>query len=158
MTRKVIAILLMLSLCATLCVGCKDKKKEDSSVQYYQRPESYSQQPIGLDGYLSLDQMAFIDIENFPYGVSSAGRSNVNSDGFDGQNWLYIDENGDHVICEAKGAGIINRIWTTGTYNEQAIVKIYIDDDKEPVYSDYYYNFTKGTVQPFLYQIGRAHV
>lgn len=151
--KKLISWMLLSAILATALLGCS--KEGEKKVTYYERPAGYTEESVGLDAYLSLDRLAFINPDNYTYGVSSAGRSNVNSDGFDGQNWLYIDDNGDHVICEAKGKGIINRIWTTGTYNEQAIVKIYVDDTEEPVYADYYYNFTKGTAKPFVYPIAK---
>lgn len=134
-----------------LLAGC-GRLEEDSPASYV-RPEDYRNEPVGEAAYYDLDRMAFIGLDTYSFGVSSAGRDNRNSDGFDGQNWLYIDQNGDHVICEAWGKGVVNKVWTTGTYNEQAIVKIYVDSEEEPVFSDYYYNFTKGTAKPFLYPL-----
>lgn len=157
MTKRVLCAFLALLMLGSCLAGCKSKKEPEKTpdLDYIQRPDSYTQEAIGADGYMALDRLAFINLDSYNYGVSSAGRDNGNSDGFNAKNWLYIDENGDHVICEAKGKGIVNRIWTTGTYNERAIVKIYVDNEAEPVYSDYYYNFTKGTVKPFLYPIAK---
>lgn len=151
MKKKILALCAAASLALGLTAGCGGPEGEDPAA--YVRPESYRSEPVGEAGYRALDRMAFIGLDSYSYGVSSAGRDGGNSDGFDGRNWLYIDGNGDHVICEAWGKGVVNKVWTTGTYNEQAIVKIYVDDETEPVYSDYYYNFTKGTVKPFLYPV-----
>lgn len=158
MKRRTICMLLALLMLGTCLVGCQDQTQDptqDPVSDYFERPDSYAPEAIGADAYMALDRLAFLNIDSYNYGVSSAGLDNGNSDGFNAKNWLYIDDNGDHVICEAKGKGIVNRIWTTGTYNEQALVKIYIDDETEPVYQDYYYNFTKGTVKPFLYPIAK---
>lgn len=158
MKKRLCCVFLALVMLASCLAGCQtpvDDTTPSVGSDEIKRPENYTAEPIGADAYMALDRLAFINIDSYNYGVSSAGRDNSNSDGFNAQNWLYIDDNGDHVICEAKGKGIVNRIWTTGTYNEQAIVKIYIDDEAEPVYEDYYYNFTKGTVKPFLYPIAK---
>ena len=145
--------LLLCSILISLSLSSCGKDNKDNDDTYIERPETYVNEPIGLDAYNNLDRLAFINLETFNYGVSSAGLDNSNSDGFNGQNWLYTDSEGNKVICEAKGKGIINKIWTTGSYNEQAIVKIYIDNEVEPVYESAYYNFTKGTVSPFIYPI-----
>ena len=158
MKRRTICILLALLMLGTCLVGCQDQTQDPSQdpvSDYFERPDSYVPEAIGADAYMALDRLAFLNIDSYNYGVSSAGLDNGNSDGFNAKNWLYIDDNGDHVICEAKGKGIVNRIWTTGTYNEQALVKIYIDNETEPVYQDYYYTFTKGTNKPFLYPIAK---
>lgn len=149
--KRIFALCAAASMALGLLAGCGGPEGDDLAA--YVRPESYQNEPVGAAAYRALDRMAFIGLDAYSYGVSSAGRDGRNSDGFDGQNWLYIDHNGDHVICEAWGKGVINKIWTTGTYNEQAIVKIYVDGGAEPVYSDYYYNFTKGTAKPFLYPL-----
>ena len=149
----IVSFLVLIGLCSCGTSTTTTTKKNTEDDTTIKRPDTYKSEDIGLDAYNNLDRLAFIDLEAFNYGVSSAGLNNSNSDGFDGQNWLYIDSNGEHVIAEAKGRGIINKIWTTGSYNEQALVKIYIDDPNTPVYENAYYNFTRGTVSPFVYPI-----
>ncbi len=146
-----ISLFLLSSCNKTTTTDFKTTKEDENSS--FSRPESYKDEKVGIDAYNDLDRLAFIDLEAFNYGVSSAALNNNNSDGLTGGNWLYIDSKGNRVIAEAKGKGIINKIWTTGTYNEGAIVRIYIDNENTPIYEDTYYNFTKGTVNPFIYPV-----
>ena len=69
--------------------------------------------------------------------VSSHNKKGQNSD----ENWpLYVDENGDEVIFDAKGPGCIRSMWAT-YLDSNAVVKFYFDGEKKPRYEMNYVHF-----------------
>ena len=74
-------------------------------------------------------------------GFSSYDRTGGNNDGFSGKYSRIRAENGNSVLAEAEGPGIVQRIWFTHTAGEQPglldrkheHIKIYLDQQKTPV-------------------------
>lgn len=81
--------------------------------------------------------------------VSTYDRSGGNDDGFNGT-YSFIKRNADSslVIFDAKGPGVINRIWTP-TPTEDTF-DIYVDDS---VFSIKYADLFSGKVKPFTYPL-----
>ena len=75
-----------------------------------------------------------------PVGFSSYDRTGGNNDGFSGTYSKLRVENGDSVLAETTGPGIIERIWFTHTRGEkpglldgkQEHLRIYLDGSKQP--------------------------
>ena len=107
-------------------------------------------QPVGSPGYipsgsavdlLELDRLARLrDPGVHVVGFSSYDRKGGNDDGFNGTYSKIRVENGDSVLAELDGPGVIQRIWTTHTSGEHAgllnrkneHIKIYLDGQAEP--------------------------
>ena len=109
----------------------------------------YSQQVISTADELN----EFIDFSRLPLyrngtslgQVSTYDREGKNDDGFSGK-YSFIRRNADSslVMFEAKGPGVINRIWTP-TPTEDTL-DIYVDDS---VFSIKYSDLFSGKVNPF---------
>src|SRR5690242_16594511 len=80
---------------------------------------------------------------------SSYDTTGNNDDGFSGK-YSFVRKNPDGtlVIFEAKGAGVINRIWTP-TPNEDTL-DFYFDGQSEPRYSIKFSDLFSGKVFPFV--------
>ena len=81
--------------------------------------------------------------------VSTYDREGKNDDGFSGK-YSFIRRNADSslVMFEAKGAGVINRIWTPTPTDDT--LDFYIDDS---VFSIKYSDLFSGKVKPFTYPL-----
>lgn len=81
--------------------------------------------------------------------VSTYDREGKNDDGFSGK-YSFIRRNADSslVMFEAKGAGVINRIWTPTPTED--MLDFYIDDS---VFSIKYSDLFSGKVKPFAYPL-----
>jgi hypothetical protein len=99
----------------------------------------------------------FLDVGNLPayrsgsevIQVSSYDRSGDNDDGFSGK-YSYIRRNADStlVIFEAKGDGVINRIWTPTPNNDT--LDFYIGDTSKVSFSIKFSDIFSGEVYPFV--------
>jgi hypothetical protein len=73
-------------------------------------------------------------------GFSSYDRKGGNDDGFSGTYSKIRSENGDSVLAELDGPGVVQRIWTTHTSGEHSgllnrkgeHIKIYLDGQEKP--------------------------
>lgn len=70
--------------------------------------------------------------------VSSYDRTGANDDGFDGTySALYVDDNGEHVIFDERGPGVLYTLWFTSRvsgWSELAWgrLRFYVDDEPTP--------------------------
>ncbi len=81
--------------------------------------------------------------------VSSYDTTGGNDDGFSGKySFIRKEKNGDLVILDAKGSGVINRIWTP-TPTEDTL-DFYIDDTTRPAFSIKFRDLFSGKVFPFV--------
>jgi len=88
--------------------------------------------PIGYDAVLRLDKLPLL--ANWPaYQDSSFSRKDDNSD--EG-NFLRIEKNGEQVMADTDGPGVIYRIWSTGVVGRQMSDKcrfiFYFDGEEKP--------------------------
>lgn len=84
------------------------------------------------------------------YMESSYDRSGGNNDGFEGTYSYIRKENGDSVIFEENGPGVIWRMWFP-RYENNNKISIYIDDMIKPVLTvNNFYDFVNGNVYPFV--------
>ncbi len=139
--------------------ACKSSGQDGNNWTYElkERPESLEQLPVGLDVYTQFDAMPMINTEAYTFGDSCYRRDGDNE--WSGLNqFLYTDENGDQVIYDEKGKGVVTHIWTTGQYLESPsnnlpsdndIIKIYVDNPDVPVIEMTYKEFTAEKKAPF---------
>lgn len=81
--------------------------------------------------------------------VSSYDTTGNNDDGFSGK-YSFIRKNPDSslVIFDAKGSGVINRIWTPTPTNDT--LDFYFGDSDKPDFSVRFSDLFSGKVQPFV--------
>jgi hypothetical protein len=106
---------------------------------------------------LGRELKAFTNIEELPeykpntklLQVSSYDRTGWNDDGFSGR-FSFVRRNPDSslVLLDAKGPGVINRIWTP-TPTEDSL-DFYIDDTTKPAFTIKYLDLFSGKVYPFV--------
>ncbi|HWG41569.1 MAG TPA: glycoside hydrolase family 172 protein [Gemmataceae bacterium] len=87
---------------------------------------------VGYDALLRLDQLPLL--ADWPaHQDSSYGRKNDNADA---GNFLRIEKNGEQVMMDAEGPGIIYRLWSTGVVGTQMSDKcrfrFYFDGEEKP--------------------------
>ena len=83
---------------------------------------------------------------------SSYDRSFGNDDGFDGtHSYLYKDDQGDLVLFDQKGAGVLERIWTPTPTNDT--LDFYFDQEDKPRLSIRFADLFTGKVYPFIQPI-----
>lgn len=84
--------------------------------------------------------------------VSSYDTTGGNDDGFSGKySFLRKEENGNLVIFDAKGSGVINRIWTPTPTDDT--LDFYIDDTSRPAFSIKFSDLFSGKVFPFVHPV-----
>ncbi|WP_129713678.1 glycoside hydrolase family 172 protein [Pedobacter sp. SYP-B3415] len=80
---------------------------------------------------------------------SSYDRTGNNDDGFSGKySFIRKEKDSSLVIFEAKGKGVINRIWTPTPTDD--LVDFYFDGAKKPALSIRFSDLFSGTVAPFV--------
>lgn len=81
--------------------------------------------------------------------ISSYDRKGGNNDGFEGTySYLYKREDSSLVVFDAKGKGVIERIWTPTPTDDT--LDFYFDGNKKPAFSIKYRDLFSGNVYPFL--------
>ena len=81
--------------------------------------------------------------------VSSYDTTGGNNDGFSGQySYLRKTTAGDLVIFDARGAGVINRIWTPTPTDDT--LDFYLDDMETPAFSICFQDLFSGKQYPFI--------
>lgn len=78
---------------------------------------------------------------------SSYDRTGGNDDGFSGKYSYIRKENGNLVLAEFKGAGVVNRIWTPTPTND--MIAFYFDGEKKPRLRLKFSDLFSGKVYPF---------
>lgn len=157
---KFICISLCASMLFSVLYGCNHSEQDGNEpagweYELKERPETLEQLPVGLDVYTNFDEISKINTEAYAFGDSCYRRDGDNE--WSGLNqFLYTDENGDRVIYDEKGKGVVTHIWTTGQYTESPsgnspadndMVKIYVDG--ELVVQMTYKQFTAEKQAPF---------
>ena len=92
--------------------------------------------PVGLDALLGFDKLPLLT--DWPaYQDSSYHRSNINQDA---GNFLRVEKNGDQVLTDTDGPGVVYRIWSTGVVGRQLSetcrLRFYFDGEAEPRLGD----------------------
>ena len=90
--------------------------------------------------------------------ISSYDRTGGNDDGFSGK-YSYLRENekgGGLIIFDAKGAGVIERIWTPTPTDDT--LDFYFDASKKPSFSIRFRDLFTGNVVPFLKPLVQYHL
>ena len=91
-----------------------------------------------IAGAQSLDDLPRLVDDVQAHYVSSHDRTGGNDDGFNGTySALYVDDNGEHIIVDVKGPGILWNLWFTSRVNGRSPlgfgeVRFYFDDEVEP--------------------------
>jgi hypothetical protein len=81
--------------------------------------------------------------------ISSYDRKGGNNDGFEGTySYLKKNDDGSLVVFEAKGKGVIERIWTPTPTDDT--LEFYFDGAQTPSYSIKYQDIFSGKVFPFV--------
>lgn len=115
--------------------------------------------PSGNKGTVSVasELKSLYDISELPayqsgskiFQVSSYDTTGGNDDGFSGKySFIRKEKNGDLVILDAKGNGVINRIWTPTPTDDT--LDFYIDDTTKPAFSIKFRDLFSGNVFPFI--------
>ena len=78
---------------------------------------------------------------------SSYDRTGGNDDGFSGKYSYIRKENGNLVLAEFKGAGVVNRIWTPTPTDD--MIAFYFDGEKKPRLRLKFSDLFSGKVYPF---------
>ena len=131
--KKLIGLQLFFAICATVVMA--QQKRIDMETEFH-RLASFNELPT----YQSDTRL---------YQVSSYDTTGNNDDGFSGK-YSFIRRNPDSslVIFEAKGKGVINRIWTpTPT---QDTLDFYFGEDIRPTLSICFADLFSGKVYPFV--------
>lgn len=114
-------------------------------------------QKNSVDKSLSTELTSLYDISKLPlyrtgskiYQVSSYDTTGGNNDGFSGKySYLRKTDNGDLVIFDAKGSGVINRIWTPTPTDDT--LDFYIDNMEKPAFSIKFSDLFSGDKFPFV--------
>ena len=115
-------------------------------VKSYSQTHSLSTE---LTALYDLNQLPRYSENTYCAQVSSYDTTGGNDDGFSGR-YSYIRRNTDStlVIFEARGPGVINRIWTP-TPSEDTL-DFYIDHDDSPSFSIKYLDLFSGKQYPFV--------
>lgn len=115
-------------------------------VKSYSQTHSLSTE---LTALYDLNQLPCYSENTYCAQVSSYDTTGGNDDGFSGR-YSYIRRNTDStlVIFEARGPGVINRIWTP-TPSEDTL-DFYIDHDDSPSFSIKYLDLFSGKQYPFI--------
>lgn len=83
---------------------------------------------------------------------SSYDTTGGNDDGFSGKySFSRKNSDGTLVLFEAKGKGVINRIWMP-THNDDTL-DFYFDGKEKPAFSIKYYDLFSGNVYPFVHPV-----
>jgi hypothetical protein len=80
--------------------------------------------------------------------VSSYDRTGGNDDGFSGKYSYTRKENGNLVLAEFEGPGVVNRIWTPTPTNDTLL--FYFDGEKTPRLRIRFSDLFSGEVYPFI--------
>src|SRR5437867_2370620 len=88
--------------------------------------------PIGFEALLGFDKLPLL--ASWPaYQDSSYSRKNLNEDA---GNFLRVEANGDQVLADTDGPGVVYRIWSTGVVGTQMSdrcrLRFYFDGEAEP--------------------------
>ncbi|MBM4033256.1 MAG: DUF2961 domain-containing protein [Planctomycetes bacterium] len=88
--------------------------------------------PIGFDALLGFDQLPLL--ADWPaYQDSSYSRKNINADA---GNFLRVEPNGDQVLTDTDGPGVVYRLWSTGVVGMQMSkdcrLRFYFDGEAAP--------------------------
>lgn len=94
-----------------------------------------------------LDKLPEYRTKSYVEQFSSYDRTNGNDDGFSGKYSYLRKENGNLVVAEMTGPGVINRIWTPTPTDD--LIAFYIDGEKEPRLELKFSDLFSGNVFPF---------
>jgi len=88
--------------------------------------------PIGYDALLALDKLPLL-VDWPAYQDSSYSRQDINQDAV---NFLRVESNGDQVLTDTDGPGVIYRFWSTGVVgmqmSKECRLRFYFDWETEP--------------------------
>ena len=88
--------------------------------------------PVGFEALLGFDQLPLL-VDWPAYQDSSYHRDNINQDA---GNFLRVEPNGDQVLTDTDGPGVVYRLWSTGVVGRQMSpdcrLRFYFDHEPTP--------------------------
>ncbi len=110
---------------------------------------------VAGEGLNALDQLPVLDASVHDAGASS---HDPNGENGDSGNYLYQDAQGNHVLMEAAGPGVIDRVWVTGALSNGSSssakafgnLEFFFDGETTPRIDLPADTFFSGTSAPFL--------
>jgi hypothetical protein len=88
--------------------------------------------PIGFDALLGFDRLSLL-VDWPACQDSSYHRDDINQDA---GNFLRVEENGDQVLVDTEGPGVVYRIWSTGVVgmqmSERCRLRFFFDGEAKP--------------------------
>jgi YVTN family beta-propeller protein len=104
-------------------------------------------EPYGLGALLQLDRLPYLKSDTLAGGQSSYDRYGGN---IDSNNYLSSEPNGDKVLLDLQGPGVVYRMWFTGFIPEQASIRVYFDGEAVPRIDMLIDDLAAGNHPPFL--------
>jgi len=119
-------------------------------------PAAVNGQSVGVGFYEALEALPKLHPNVQSFYLSSYDRTGGNDDGFRGTySQLYVEENGEHVIFDAKGPGCVYNFWFTGSGMKLhwGKLRFYFDDEQEARFTCEAMEFFRGRTNPFVYPL-----
>jgi len=95
-------------------------------------PAAEETPPIGFEALLGFDKLPLL-VDWPAYQDSSYSRENVNQDA---GNFLRVEPNGDQVLTDTDGPGVVYRLWSTGVVgmqmSKECRLRFYFDGEPAP--------------------------
>lgn len=149
MQARLLAVLMAVSILFSFAACTQQPVKRPFELK--ERPSEVEYGAVGLDNLTAISSISRLNDNIYTYGDSSYCRENTNDDGFTSGNFPYVDEQGRYVICDAKGSGLITRIWmlATAVDGNESHLQVYIDGEETPTIDMSYNEFISGSKPPF---------
>lgn len=96
----------------------------------------------GIQSFLEFDKLCYLRHRSITIQESSRDPNGKNNDGCCG-NFRYV-HNGENVMLDAEGPGVLQRIWLTGYNRKRHRLKFYFDNEPEPSINQRINNFFSG--------------
>ncbi|OCT12584.1 hypothetical protein A8709_32745 [Paenibacillus pectinilyticus] len=108
-------------------------------------------EPYGLSQMSQFDRLPYLNTDSYSGEVSSYATNGDNNDGFYSKNFLYQDTNGEYVMADIKGPGELNKIWFTGSVDQDTnYIKVYLNNSTTPSINTTFRNFFSGSYGALL--------
>ena len=109
---------------------------------------SYADYSSKILDLIRFDKLAKFQQNMIAKQVSSYDTTGANDDGFSGKYSFLREENGNQVIADLKGPGIIHRIWTPTPKDE--IIQFFFDGESKPRIELKFIDLFSGEAYPFV--------
>lgn len=116
--------------------------------------EFIDKERYGSDPFEKFEHLAELKPYTFASQISSYDRIGGNNDGWGEGNFLYTDANGEKVMMDVKGPGVVNRLWFAGAWDfNQTYLNFYFDGENEPRIRLTMAELFAGNTPPFLREL-----